>query len=130
MVFGIGKGHIRSLNGGIPARADMIGWTDSKGAGEMNTWRAHGPCLGWIDWQNDEMLLEHNIGIAAAITASQGELQMTKGTLLKRMKESALLKRTDETRQRTTVRVTADGHPQTVIVLRASQVLQIAELPA
>jgi len=130
MVFGIGKGHIRSLNGGIPARADTIGWTDSKGAGEMATWRAHGPCLGWIDWQNDEMLLEHNIGIAAAITASQGELQMTKGTLLKRMKESALLKRTDETRQRTTVRITADGHPQTVIVLRASQVLQIAELPA
>ena len=129
MILGAGKAHIRSINGGIPSKAETLGWTESKAAGELSTWRAHGPCIGWISWNEDELLIEHNAGINAITTATQGEIAVTRQTLLKRMKDAGVLKRTDDTRQRTTVRVTADGHPQTVIVLRASQVLQLEEMP-
>jgi hypothetical protein len=129
LILGSGKAHIRSLNGGIPAKADLLGWTETRAPGEVSTWRAHGPCIGWVDWHNDELLIEHNAGITAITQATQGELAVTRQTLLKRMKDSGVLKRTDETRQRTTVRVTADGHQQTVIVLKASNALQIDEMP-
>lgn len=128
-LLGAGHGHVRTLNGGIPLRAPSLGWTEEKSSGELPTYKSHGPCVGWINWNEDELYLEINIGYTAVKKIVGQELTLTKQTLFKRLKDAGMLTRIDEARQRNTVRITAENHPRQVLAFSASSALESAERP-
>lgn len=121
-VFETGYGHARTLNGGIPASQTRLGWT-IESDGEIPQYRSHGPTIAWVDWSKDELFLEANSGVSLVLKHSQGDIGLSRQTLLKRLKEAALLTRAEDQRQRNTARVTVQGHPRTVIVLSLSTFL-------
>lgn len=123
------KGHIRTINGGVPRDATMLGWTEV-GNGDIPTYKPNGPCIGWIDWDADEVFLEVNVGFNEVKKAAGNEMTLTKQTMIKRLKESGALTRTDDGRQRNTVRVTADGHPRLVLALAITKAIQTQEVPS
>jgi len=127
--LGAGQCHLRTQNGGIPARPTMLGWTEENSYGDLPTYKSHGPCIGWINWQDDELYLEANIGFALVKRIAGSEMPLTKQTLFKRMKDAGALARTDEGRQRNTVRITAENHPRNVICLSCSGTLETQEMP-
>lgn len=124
-----GGGHLRSLNGGVPKNAPLLGWSEETSLGEMPTFKSRGPCIGWVNWQSDELFLEINVGYNAVRKASGNELTLSKQTMFKRLKDSGLLVRSDDARQRNTIRITAEGHPRQVIALSLSQTLETQEKP-
>lgn len=128
-VVATGGGHFRTLNGGVPKNPVLLGWTEENSSGEMPTYKSRGPCIGWANWHADELLLEINVGFAAVRKGSGGDLSLSKQTLFKRLKDAGKLIRSDEGRQRNTVRITADGHPRQVIALSLSSTLEITEKP-
>lgn len=128
-VLGANQAHLRTLNGGIPKNPTMLGWTAENSYSDLPTYKSHGPCIGWINWNDDEMLIEINTGYNAVRKVAGQELTLTKQTLFKRMKDAGALTRTDETRQRNTIRITAEQHPRQVICLSATQVMESQEIP-
>jgi hypothetical protein len=128
-VLGANMAHLRKLNGGIPARPTMLGWTEEGERNDVPAYKSHGPCIGWIDWQENEMYLDINTGYNIIRKVAGQELTLTKQTLFKRMKDAGILKRTDEARQRNTIRVTCENHPRTVICLAATDTLEDNEIP-
>lgn len=128
-ILGANTGHIRKLNGGIPRSPTMLGWTTENSYSDVPTYKSHGPCIGWIDWDNDELFIEVNTGYNAVKKVAGQELAITKQTLFKRMKDAGALLRTDEARQRNTIRVTAENHPRQVICLSIAAVMESNEVP-
>lgn len=127
-VLGAGLAHIRTLNGGIPGKPTMLGWTEENSQSDIPNYKSHGPCIGWINWNEDEIYIEINIGYNAVKKVTGSELTLTKQTLFKRMKDAGHLTRVDEARQRNTVRITAENHPRQVISLAASTTLETQEV--
>lgn len=127
-VFAVGGGHLRSLNGGVPSNAVMVGWIEEKGEGELPTYKAKGPTIGWVSTQKGEIYLDINLGFNAIKKVLGADLALTKQTMLKRLKESGKLLRTDDARQRNTARVTADGHVRQVIVMSLADTLESQEV--
>ena len=115
-----GIAHFRTKSGGIPREAERFGWTKTDVAGEMPTWKPQGPRLGWVDLDDDYLLLDPS-SLVLVKKWSGGRLPTTPQTLLKRLKDDGLLARTDDARDRNTVRMTLEGHPHNVIVLDLSQ---------
>jgi hypothetical protein len=111
------KGHIRSMSGGVPTRAEQLGWTTINATGEMTKYKAGGSTIGWIDRDDDTIYLEADLAFSAAKKEAGNELSITKPTAWKRLKDAGMLKRTDASRSRNTIRVTADGHTRNVIAL-------------
>lgn len=128
-VLATGGGHLRTLSGGIPLKANAVGWTEERASGEMATYKARGPTIGWIDWNKDEIFLDVTAGFPIVRKAAGSEFSLTKQTLFKRLKEAGKLTRVDESRTRNTVRVTADNIPRQVLAMSASEVLEMAEKP-
>lgn len=128
-VLGANQGHLRTLNGGIPKNPTMLGWTSENSYGDLPTYKSHGPCIGWINWSEDEMMIEINTGYNQIRKVAGQELALTKQTLFKRMKDAGALVRTDEARQRNTIRITAENHPRQVVCLSASQTMESQEVP-
>ena len=128
-VLGANQAHVRKLNGGIPRSPTMLGWTTENGYSDVPTFKSHGPCIGWIDWDSDELMIEVNTGYNAVKKVAGQELAITKQTLFKRMKDAGALTRTDEARQRNTIRVTAENHPRQVICLSIAAVMESNEVP-
>lgn len=128
-VLGSNQAHIRKTNGGIPRSPTMLGWTSEDSMSDMPSYKSHGPCIGWIDWDNDEMFIEINVGYNAIRKVAGQELALTKQTLFKRMKDAGILTRVDEARQRNTVRITAENHPRQVIALAISDTMETSERP-
>lgn len=124
-----GFGHVRSFNGGVPLKANILGWSEERTHNTMPTWKSHGPCVGWINWDKDELCLDQNIGYAAIKKTMGADLSLTKQTLCKRLKDAGLLTRADEARQRNTVRITAEGHARQVVAMIATSALDTQELP-
>jgi hypothetical protein len=117
-----GQAHLRSKSGGIPKVAPRVGWTKVNGKGEVPHFKANGPLIGWIDSRTDEVYVD--VGSVSAIQrASQGQLAMTKQTLFKRLKDAGALARSDETRERNTIRVICQGAQRNVIAIPRSQIL-------
>lgn len=114
------KSHVRSMSGGVPVRPEILGWTATSASGEMVKYKANGPCIGWIDWEEDTIYFEGDQGFGAAKKEAGQELAITKQTAYKRMKDAGLLKRIDAARSRNTIRVMADGHTRNAIALMAS----------
>jgi hypothetical protein len=128
-VLGANMAHLRKMNGGIPRSPTMLGWTTENSYSDVPTYKSHGPCIGWIDWESDEMMIEVNTGYNAIKKVAGQELSLTKQTLFKRMKDAGALTRTDETRQRNTIRITAENHPRQVICLSIASVMESNEVP-
>lgn len=116
------KAHLKTRNGGIPADAELLGWSMSQGHGEQPSYKANGPCIGWIDTEKEELLLDPN-AMAFIKKASDGKLAVTDQTFAKRLKDAQLLIRTDAARQRNTVRMTLEGHPRNVLCMKVADVL-------
>lgn len=128
-VLASGQAHFRTINGGIPMNPTLVGWTSENSMGEMPTFKSRGPCIGWINWNADEMYLDIIAGFAIVKKVGGSEVSLTKQTMLKRLKDAGMLVRTDETRQRNTVRITAEGHARQVLCLSLSTVLDTQEKP-
>lgn len=126
-MFASGLGHVRTLSGGIPKNATALGWTSEDLGSDIPTFKSRGPCVGWVNWKDGEIYLDVTAGFAIVKKVAGSEMQLTKQTMLKRLKDSGHLTRTDETRQRNTVRVTAENHPRQVLCLSIQQVLDTME---
>ena len=124
-----GLAHVRTLNGGIPRSPELLGWTQENTMGDVPTYRSHGPCLGWAAWNEDELYLDVVLGYNTVKKFAGTELALSKQTLLKRLKEETVITRTDEARQRNTIRITAEGHPRNVFCMSLSKLLQLEESP-
>jgi hypothetical protein len=129
-VLAAGLGHMRTVNGGIPLSPTLLGWTEEGiSHSDIPQYKSHGPCLGWVSWNDDELYLEANTGFNAIKKSAGAELASTKQTLFKRLKDAGLLTRTDDTRQRNTVRITCENHPRVVLSLCLSTCLETNEKP-
>lgn len=124
-----GAGHFRTLNGGIPLSAELLGWTQEQSHGELPTYKSRGPCIGWVKRDVDEMYLDVTAGYAVVKKACGAELALSKNTLIKRLKDAGKLCRVDDGRGRNTVRITAEQHPRQVLCLPISEVLDTNEVP-
>lgn len=128
-IFAQHIGHVRKLNGGVPMKPELLGWTADQNEA-IPRYRSYGPCIGWIDWDTNEIAID--IAIAWPLVrkvVSNNELNISKQTLAKRLKEGGILTRTDSTRQRNTVRITAEDHPRQVLAMRIDKVLNTTEIP-
>lgn len=124
-----GHCHVRTLSGGIPMHCVTLGWTSEKSSSSIESFKSHGPCVGWIDWEEDEIFIDADNGFAIVKKVVGPEMSLTKQTVWKRMKDAGLLCRTDDTRQRNTIRVQCEGHQRTVVVMAATTTLDQAEKP-
>jgi len=119
--------HFRAVDGGIPANPTNLGWTEKAGIDGIPSYTAHGPKFGWVNADRDECLLDAASAYALVVRHSRGAITQTKQTMLKRLKDYGVLVRTDETRQRNTVRVTCENQSKHVLALRLSLVLDTLE---
>lgn len=122
-------GHLRTKGGGIPAKPELLGWTSEQSSGEMPTFKSHGKCIGWIDWDQDELYVDITSAYNDIRKHANNQMTFTRPTMLKRLKDAGLLLRTDDTRQRNTIRITAEQHPRNVLCMSLSQTLSITEKP-
>lgn len=123
-----GGGHFRLINGGTPANAAVMGWSEEKYRDGMDLWKSRGPCIGWVKPRADELYLDVVAGYAVVKKTAGAEMPLSKQTLFKRMKDSGALVRTDEGRGRNTIRVTAENHPRQVLCLSLSRALDLKEI--
>lgn len=128
-VLGAGKAHIRTMNGGVPKKAPLLGWTEESSGNDLPLYKAHGPTIGWIDWQEDLLYIDMAAGFPLIKRAAGHDLSFTQQTIIKRLKDAGELCRVDDNRQRNTVRVTADGHPRNVLCMSISNTLKTEEVP-
>lgn len=118
--------HVKTRNGGVPEAATSYGWTSIKSAGEIETYRANGPQLGWIDQEKDEFLFDPN-AMPFIKKHSNGQLAVTPQTFLKRLKDAGMITRTDAARERNTVRMILDGASRNVIVMNLTATMDDQE---
>lgn len=129
-VLGANQAHVRKRNGGAPRNPSILGWTEESNHHDVPMYKSHGPCIAWIDWEENEVYIDVNSGYNVVRKIAGQELALSKQTLFKRMKDAGLLLRIDEGRQRNSVRITAEGHPRQVLVLNATEVMEMKEIPA
>lgn len=129
MIIGSHIAHLRTRDGGIPLGAEKLGWTREESTGDIPTYKSHGQLLGWIDWDADELYIDPAISYPMIRKHAQGQITISKITLIKRLKDAGLLSRVDSNRQRNTVRVVCQSSPKQVLSMNLSQVLEIVERP-
>ena len=127
LMFQSHVGHIRTKDGGIPRKAEILGWSAKESFGDVPTYSAHGKKLGWIDWVENEIDIDVPTCYPDIKKHSAGQITFTRQTMVKRLKDAGLLVRVDENRQRNTVRVQCEGHPRQVVVLNATDLLELGD---
>jgi hypothetical protein len=127
-VLASGGGHFRTVNGGVPELASVLGWSQERAIGEMSTFKARGPVLGWCSVTRDELYIDVTTAYRIITKAAGPDLALSKQTMFKRLKDAGQLSRVDETRSRNTVRVVAENHPRTVLVMSLRTVLELNEV--
>jgi hypothetical protein len=115
-IFAANAGHLKGMHGGIPRKAQVLGWT-STGDGPNAEWKPHGPRLGWSDDQTGTAYLEATVAYDTIRRHSRGAITITRQTLYKRLREAGHLKKYDEARQRNTIRMTCENAGRTVLAL-------------
>lgn len=126
LLLGAGMAHVKTKNGGIPEDAEKYGWKKEQAAGEMASYRMQGPRIGWIDPDKGEFYLDANC-ITLLKKHSGGKIAITAQTLQKRMKESGIISRCDDQRQRNTIRVSCEGHQRQVLCMHIDDVFDEGE---
>ena len=115
-VLGAHLGHFRSKSGGIPEQPTAMGWTQVDAQSGIPSYKSSGPCIGWICRDQDEIYVDaHQFPFLQK--HGNGKLGVSQGVLLKRLKDDGILTRTDDLRQRNTMRVTLGGAQRTVAVI-------------
>lgn len=117
--------HLRKWSGGIPPKPIAMGWSADNVHDDIPNYRSHGPCIGWVRADKDELYLEVNIGFNAVKKACGNDLTLSKQTLIKRLKDGGLVTRIDEGRGRNTIRIVCDGHLRQVICCKLSSVFEM-----
>lgn len=113
-------GHIRTVRGGIPLEATHMGWVEENALGDLPTYKAHGKCIGWCDSDANELYIDAVTAYNDIKRHGQGQISLGKQTMFKRLKDGGYLTRTDDHRQRNTIRMTCERHPRTVLALPLS----------
>jgi hypothetical protein len=126
LLLGAQMAHVKTRDGGIPADAVKYGWTENVKAGSMAEYKSNGPRIGWVDPEADEFLLDPN-ALTLLKKHSGGKLAISPATLLKRMKESGVITRCDETRKRNTVRMSLEGHQRQALCLSLADIFDESE---
>jgi hypothetical protein len=114
-ILAIPAGHVRAMDGGPPSKAPILGWTK---VGDFD-YKPAGPRLGWIDEQNDVVYLDAAVAYETIRRHSRGTITTTKQTLYKRLREAGILAKTDDARQRNTVRITAQNASRSCLAIAA-----------
>jgi len=127
-IFAQGLAHMRSLSGGVPIGAKLVGWIQEHGDGEMPVFKSRGVCIGWINTDKNEMYVDVTAGFNIIKKVAGSEMSLTKQTMMKRLKDAGKLARVDDARQRNTIRINADGHPRNVLCMSISDTLEEKEL--
>lgn len=123
-IFASGGGHARSLNGGIPkSNFGQFGWSVENSEYSMPTYKSRGTCIGWIDAPKGAFYFDVTAGFPQLKKTLGAEMQLSKNTLFKRLKDAGALTRVDDSRSRNTVRITAEGNPHLVLSLQLARVL-------
>jgi hypothetical protein len=128
-LLGAHIGHLRTKGGGIPSKCEVLGWTREESTGDLPTYRSHGKCIGWVDWDADELYIDVTSAYNDIKKHANNQITFTRPTMLKRLRDAGLLLRTDDNRQRNTIRITAEQHPRNVLCMSLSQTLAITERP-
>jgi hypothetical protein len=129
-----GRAHVASMLGQEPVRPGSWGWRGQQaGSGDTSdmAWTALGRRVGWLELESDLYLdPESAHAEAQRLAADKGEaLPVTARTLGKRLREKSLLKTTDQTRGKLTVRKVIEGRRQDVWHLDARG-FYVSEQPA
>jgi hypothetical protein len=117
--------HVRTRDGGVPRFPERLGWTTQESVGEMPTYRAHGTQIGWIDWRDNSLYLDIQTHYKLIQKHAGGTIFNTKPTMIKRLKESGLITKHDDARQRNTIRIVCEGHTRTCVCLDATKALNM-----
>jgi hypothetical protein len=125
LLLGAGMAHVKSRSGGIPEDAEKFGWKVEQSPGELPNYRTQGPRIGWVDTEAGEFYLDAN-AVTLLKKHSGGRIAVTPQTLQKRMKESGVLARCDDSRQRNTVRQTLERHQRQVLCMSLADVFDDA----
>ena len=130
LVFQTHVAHLRAIDGGIPPQPTEFGWTESENShSHIKTYTAHGQKIGWCDPTQASIYLEPNVAFPLIMKNARGGITTTKQTMLKRLKDAGMLNRTDDVRQRNTVRVTVEGRSRQVLSLDIAAITQNQENP-
>jgi hypothetical protein len=131
-----GRAHLAARNGTAPQQTGRWGWRQEY-VGSVETWRAQGERIGWVDVVDakdghQHVYLEPDAAYAAAqeFAREQGEsLSVTSQTLWKRLREQGLLASVDAQRGRNTVRHSLDGVRREVLHLHSGSLLDTENRP-
>lgn len=108
------RAHLRAAKGTIPVDAELYGWSSQSAQGAMPVYDAHGPRMGWID--GDDLLIDVD-ALPVILRAARGKLQLSRATMVKRLKDDARLTETDATRGRSSVRRVCEHATRVVLCL-------------
>lgn len=126
-ILGAKMAHLRTTPGNIPFTPDLLGWTTDNPESEHPSFRSHGPTIGWVDWDSDELFLDVTSGYAMVKKIAGPDLSLGKQTMFKRLKDAGAITRADDNRNRNTIRITAEHHTRQVIALRLSETLKLED---
>lgn len=126
-ILALQNGHLRSLEGGVPARAPELGWSVDQNNGDLPVYKSHGPCIGWTQWKHNTILIDAEVGLHLIYKVLGSDMALTKQTLLKRLKEGGIINKSDPARQRNTIRVKADNIPKNAISIDAKTIFNDLE---
>lgn len=115
-IFAANAGHLKGINGGIPRKAQLLGWT-AEGTGPNAEWKPHGPRLGWAEENTKTAYLDAMVVYDCVRRHSRGAITISRQTLYKRLREAGHLKKIDDTRQRNTVRVQCENAGRQALAL-------------
>ena len=122
-IFAACAGHAKGMHGGIPQKAQLLGWTHIGDPDEME-FKPHGPRMGWVDQSTKTLYLDAAVAYDAIRRHSRGSITITRQTLYKRLREAGHLTRVDDSRQRNTVRVQCEDAGRTCIALSLTTVTE------
>jgi hypothetical protein len=121
-----GVAHVKTRNGGIPKNPDRYGYLVEQGSGELPSYKARGQRIGWVDADAGELLIDQD-AMPNIKKHSGGRLAVTAQTLIKRMRETGLITRVDDQRQRSTVRVMLEGHRRQALCMDLAEIMDTEE---
>ena len=114
------------MDGGSPEEALALGWNEDR-SGAAYHYKPKGVKIGWVDVEKGEIYLEHGTGYEELKKQSSGQIAVTASTLWKRLRESGVITKWDETRKRSTIRVVAEKTTRTVVVIDLKRIVELKE---
>ena len=118
--------HLAAMDGGSPEEALALGWNEDR-SGAAYHYKPKGVKIGWVDVEKGEIYLEHGTGYEELKKQSSGQIAVTASTLWKRLRESGVITKWDETRKRSTIRVVAEKTTRTVVVIDLKRIVELKE---